>query len=85
MFLDCVKHKTEEGSFSSNGIVSSINVDGDPHFIIECRVQYSFKTNVYGQIEIIGPNIFRRNLIPKYVKIKIIEIENLEIRNVVSY
>lgn len=60
---------TDEASFSSNGTVNSQNCrwwsTQNPHFTIECKNQYSFKTNVWcGVIDnrILGPFFFRRNL-----------------------
>lgn len=60
---------TDEATFTSNGVVSSQNsrwwAQGNPNFIIECRNQYSFKTNVWCGIlndQIIGPYFFRNNL-----------------------
>lgn len=65
-----IKHVlfSDESTFSSNGTVSSQNcrwwADENPHFVIEARDQYSFKTNVWCGIfnnQIIGP-FFRENL-----------------------
>lgn len=60
---------TDEATFTSNGVVSSQNcrwwAQENPNFIIECRDQYSFKTNVWcGMLnnQIIGPYFFRGNL-----------------------
>lgn len=60
---------TDEATFSSNGTVSSQNCrwwsNENPHFVIECRDQYSFKTNVWCGIidnRILGPFFFRGNL-----------------------
>lgn len=60
---------TDEATFSANGVVSSQNcrwgADENPKFIIECKDQYSFKTNVWCGIfngRLIGPYFFRRNL-----------------------
>lgn len=60
---------TDEATFSSNGVVSSQNcrwwADENPGFVIECKDQYSFKTNVWCGIlngRLIGPYFFRHNL-----------------------
>lgn len=60
---------TDEATFTSNGCVSSQNsrwwASENPHFVIECRDQYSFKTNVWCGIlgdRICGPYFFRENL-----------------------
>lgn len=60
---------TDEATFTSNGIVSSQNcrwwADQNPHFTIQCKDQYSFKTNVWCGIlntHIVGPYFFRENL-----------------------
>ena len=60
---------TDEATFTSNGTVSSQNCrwwsQENPQFVIECRDQYSFKTNVWCGIlndQIIGPYFFRENL-----------------------
>lgn len=60
---------TDEATFSSNGVVSSQNCrwwsDVNPGFVIECKDQYSFKTNVWCGIyngRLIGPYFFRQNL-----------------------
>lgn len=59
----------DEATFTSNGTVSSQTcrwwADENPHFAIETRDQYSFKTNVLCCIyhnKIIGPFFFRENL-----------------------
>lgn len=60
---------SDEATFTSNGTVSSQNcrwwARENPNFIIECRDQYSFKTNVWCGIlnnRLIGPFFFRQNL-----------------------
>lgn len=60
---------TDEATFTSNGTVSSQNCrwwsNTNPNFVIECRDQYSFKTNVWCGLlhnQIIGPYFFRENL-----------------------
>lgn len=60
---------SDESIFTSNGTVSSQNcrwwADENPHFKIECRDQYYFKTNVWCGIlnqEIVGPVFFRQTL-----------------------
>ena len=60
---------TDEATFTSNGIVSSQNsrwwAQENPNFIIECRDQYSFKTNVWCGVlndQVVGPYFFRENL-----------------------
>lgn len=60
---------TDEATFSSNGVVNSQNcrwwAQVNPHFTIECKDQYSFKTNVFCGIlnnKVIGPFFFRQNL-----------------------
>lgn len=60
---------TDEATFTSNGIVSSQNCRWwsfeNPNFVIECRDQYSFKTNVLCGIVnnyLLGPFCFRENL-----------------------
>lgn len=60
---------TDEATFTSNGVVSSQNcrwwAQENPHFVIECRDQYSFKTNVWCGVlnnQVIGPFFFRHNL-----------------------
>lgn len=60
---------SDEATFSSNGVVSSQNCrwwsDENPNFTIECKNQYSFKTNVWCGIlnnRIIGPFFFHGNL-----------------------
>lgn len=60
---------TDEATFTSNGVVSSQNcrwwAQENPNFIIECRDQYSFKTNVWCGVlndQVIGPYFFRGNL-----------------------
>lgn len=60
---------TDEATFSSNGVVSSQNcrwwAQENPHFTIECKDQYRFKTNVFCGLlnnTVIGPFFFRQNL-----------------------
>ena len=60
---------TDEATFTSNGVVCSQNCrwwsDNNPNFLIECRSQYLFKTNVWGGIvnnRIVGPYFFRQNI-----------------------
>lgn len=60
---------SDEATFTSNGTVSSQNcrwwADQNPHFLIKCKDQYSFKTNVWCGIlntQIVGPYFFRENL-----------------------
>lgn len=60
---------TDEATFSSNGVVSSQNcrwwAQENPHFTIECKDQYNFKTNVFCGLlkdKVIGPFFFHENL-----------------------
>lgn len=60
---------SDEATFTSNGVVCSQNCrwwsDENPNFLIECRDQYSFKTNVWCGIlrnQIVGPYFFRENI-----------------------
>ena len=60
---------SDEAMFTSNGVVCSQNCrwwsDENPHFVIECRDQYSFKTNVWCGVfknQIVGPYFFRENI-----------------------
>lgn len=60
---------SDEATFTSNGVVCSQNCrwwsDVNPNFVIECRDQYYFKTNVWCGIlnnEIVGPYFFRGNI-----------------------
>lgn len=60
---------SDEATFTTNGVVSSQNCrwwsDNNPNFTIECKSQYSAKTNVWCGIldnKIVGPFFFRENL-----------------------
>lgn len=61
---------SDEATFNSNGTVSSQNcrwwATENPRFTIECRDQYSFKTNVWvgfsEDANLLGPFFFRENL-----------------------
>lgn len=76
---------SDEATFSSNGTVSSQNcrwwADENPNFIIECRDQYSFKTNVWCGIfygRLIGPYFFHENLnSQRYLNFLMTEITDL--------
>lgn len=60
---------TDEATFTTNGVVSSQNIrlwsEDNPHWVIECKRQYSSKVNVFCGIlneKIIGPYFFYENL-----------------------
>lgn len=60
---------SDEATFTSNGVVSSQNcrwwAQENPNYLIQCRDQYSFKTNVWCGVlnnKVIGPYFFRENL-----------------------
>lgn len=67
-FLNCIMF-SDEASFSTNGVVSSQNArywaTENPHWIINCKSQYSEKVNVWCGIvqnRIIGPYFFDGNI-----------------------
>lgn len=60
---------TDEATFTTNGVVTSQNIrmwsDQNPHWIVQCKRQYSQKVNVWCGIlneRIIGPFFFDGNL-----------------------
>lgn len=60
---------TDEATFTTNGVVTSQNIrmwcDVNPHWVVECKRQYSAKVNVWCGIineKIIGPYFFNENL-----------------------